>query len=224
MVLAVVAVIVSVLVAVPALNRQTSDVAGAVSEQVGARVVGDARLQRLLIGRRELAEANARLVARNLPIVPDPGPQASGDELLIQAARANVIADLPESQVAGLRNLPGNPATLPSALTDGDPDNDASARELSDRVVTVLPLVPGQGAVDTPRERRGGSAGGNGSGGSSGNNGRSSGSDGSSSGSNGGSAGSGNTARPPANTGTTRPPGPNRPGLLEPCVLGILLC
>jgi hypothetical protein len=134
--LSVAAVAVIGFVVVPVLSRQTNDVAAAVSEQVGGQVVADARQQRQDTGRKELAKANGRLAARQLPIVPDPGPTASGDALLIQAARANVLADLPDPIVADLRRELAGKRTLPSSLTD-------EAAPLGDVVVGVLPLAPG---------------------------------------------------------------------------------
>lgn len=104
-------------------------------EAASSAVVQDARAQRVLTGREELARANARMASRQLPVVPDPGPDASGDELLIQAARANVLADLPESTVGDLRReLRGRPF-LPSVLRSL-PDDPGAA---GDGTVDVLP-------------------------------------------------------------------------------------
>ena len=211
------AIVIAGLVALPALTQQSSDVASTVSEDVVERVVDDARARRVDVGRRELAEANARLSARGLPIVPEPRDvpfEQLGDVLLIQAARGNVLADLPEPIVEDLREQLGDTPTLPSALST------ERGTELGDRVVSVLPIVPGQSSGDPPSRSRGAAPRGPEPGGGSG-----SGSAGGSGSGSGGSTAQRPPSQPAPSTGGGPPAAPpRRPGLLEPCVLGVLLC
>lgn len=124
-------------IAVASATTRADDVAQRISADVSAAVVKDARQARVLTGRSELARANARLIARDLPIVPDPGPTASGDQLLVQAARASVLADLPDAIVAELREQYAGREVLPSSLGERPPGVPP------DSVVTTLPLAPG---------------------------------------------------------------------------------
>lgn len=124
-------------IAVASATTRADDVAQRISADVSAAVVQDARAARVSTGRAELARGNARLAARDLPIVPDPGPAASGDQLLVQAARAAVLADLPDTVVADLRREFTGRDVLPSSMGDRPPGVDG------DRVVTTLPLAPG---------------------------------------------------------------------------------
>lgn len=133
---ALVIALLSFAIAVSSATTRADDVAQRISADVSAAVVQDARQARVLTGRAELARANGRLAARGLPLVPDPGPTASGDQLLVQAARASVLADLPDSVVADLRRQFAGRDVLPSSLGERPPG-------LADGVVTTLPIAPG---------------------------------------------------------------------------------
>lgn len=188
--------VVAVVVSISAATTRVEDVAPLLAEPVAQRVLADGRADSAAGARRELDAANQRLAARLLPLVPQPDADAPTYRIQIQAARAYVLADLPEPIAEQLRQAvaDGNaPPVFPSLLTI------PIAPGGGDRTVTLLPSAgsaPGRSGSSS-----GGTSNGDGSGGSS---------------SGGGTPDRPTTARPapaPAPAPTTAP---RRPGLLDP--------
>ncbi|MEV1294428.1 hypothetical protein [Pseudonocardia sp. NPDC049635] len=139
-------------VVIAAFRAETSaqDVAERVSPVVAEQQVRTAREERRQEGRRLLAAANEELRRQGLPVVADPGPEASADQLVVAASTAQVMGLLPPPLRQQLRD--GGQDVLVLPVPDGTLRSPSSRPGVSNQGVepTAFRAPDGSGGGPSP--------------------------------------------------------------------------